>query len=87
MIQFLLTEKLDWVNAKDLNLDNYSDHIPIGYFLAVGLEYPDESPDLRNDYPLADEKIEVTKEILPDYQLQIIEHNNFSLGKNKKTYS
>ena len=39
---------------------------------------------MRNDYPLAGEKIKVTEEMFSKYQLQIIEDNNFSLGKNKK---
>ena len=39
---------------------------------------------LNNDYPLADEKTEVTEKVLSEYQFQIIEDNNFSLGKNKK---
>ena len=39
--------------------------------------------DLHTDYPLATEKIEITKEMLSDYQLQIIEDNNIFLGKSK----
>ena len=39
--------------------------------------------DLHSEYPLAVEKIKVTKEILHEYQLQIIE-DNFSWGKNEK---
>ena len=39
--------------------------------------------NLHNDYPLAGEKIKVTKEMLSEYQLQIIEDNNSSHGENK----
>ena len=84
MIQLLPTEILDWVNPKEFNLDNYSNDSPIGCFLGVDLYYPDELHDLHNDYPLAGEKIEVKKEIFSNYQIQITEHNNISLGKNKK---
>ena len=38
--------------------------------------------DFYNDYSSAGEKIEVRKEILADYQLQMIIDNNFSLRKN-----
>ena len=37
-----------------------------------------------NYYPLAPEKVKVTKETLSKYQLKIIEDNIFSLGKNGK---
>ena len=36
------------------------------------------------NYPLVGGKTKVTEEILSKYQLQIIEDNDFSLGKNKK---
>ena len=37
-----------------------------------------------NYYPLAPEKVKVTKETLSKYQLKIIEDNIFYLGKNGK---
>ena len=41
---------------------------------------------IHNDYPLEDEKKKETQEMFSDYQLQIIEDNNFllGLGKDKK---
>ena len=42
---------------------------------------------MHNDFPLAPEKIKVSKEILPKYQLQMTEKNEFSLGKNEKLIS
>ena len=68
----------NWVNPKDSN------HSRLGCFLEVDLDYPDELHNLENDYPLAVEKIEVTQEILPKYQLKIKKDNNFPLGSNKK---
>ena len=53
-------------------------------FPRVDLDYFDELQGLHNDNLLAAEKIKVSKEILPEYQLQIIENNGFSLVKNKK---
>lgn len=83
MIQLLSTEVLDCVNLKSFHLDNYTDDGSIGCFLEIRLDYPNELHDLHNDYPLVAEKIKDTKEMLSEYQLQIIGYT-FSLGKNKK---
>ena len=56
LMQLFPTEILDWVNPKDFNVDNYSNDSPVGYFLEVDLDYPDELHDLRNDYSLAGKK-------------------------------
>ena len=76
------TEILDWVNPKKKNWGNYSNNGPISCSLEVDLDYPDEFHDFHNDYPLAHDKIKVTKE-LPDYQSEIEDHN-FSIEKIKK---
>ena len=60
MMQLLL----DWVNPKDFNLDNHSINTPIGCFLEVDLDYPDELHNLHNDYPLVGEKIEAKKNVV-----------------------
>ena len=39
--------------------------------------------DLHSDYPVAHEKIQLKKDMLSGYQVQIIERNNLSLGVNK----
>ena len=91
MMQLLPTEILDWVYPKDFNPGNYSNNSPVGCFLEVDLDYPDELHDLQfaicmicNAYPLAGETIEVTEKMLPHYQLKTVEDNNFSLDENKK---
>ena len=43
--------------------------------------------DLHNGYALVSEKVKMINEMLSEYQLQIIEDNSFSLGKNKKLIS
>ena len=43
-----------------------------------------KNDDWHSDYPLAPEKLIVTKEILFQYQLQIIKENKFFLDKNEK---
>ena len=83
-MQLRPTEILDWADPKDFNLDYYSNGSPIGYFIETDLNFPDELHDLYNDYPIVGQKIAVRKEMLSDDQLQIMEDNNFFLGKNKK---
>ena len=87
MMQLLQLEILDWLDPKNLNLDNYPDHSSVGCLFEVHLDYVDEFYDLHNDYPVAAEKIKAAKEILFEYPLQIIEKNEFFLGKKRKTYS
>ena len=43
--------------------------------------YPQELHDLRNDYPLAPEKMKVTKEMLSSYCESIKEKFNISFGQ------
>ena len=38
-----------------------------GYILETDLEYPEELHELHNDYPLAAEKMKVTKDMLSPY--------------------
>ena len=84
-MQLLLVEVPDWVNTKDLKLENYSNNSSIGCFLEVNLDYSDELHDLYNDYySLPGEKIKTQNKMLSECQLQIIEYINYSLGENKK---
>ena len=64
MMQLLPTKILDWVDPKGFNLDNYSKDGPIGCLLEVDLNHPDELHELHNAYPLPNEKVKVTKQML-----------------------
>ena len=55
-----------------------------GYILEVDLEYPQELHDIHNDYPLAPEKINIPKERLSDYSLEIAYAHNITTGAVKK---
>ena len=83
-MQLLLVEVPDWVNTKDLKLENYCNNSSIGCFVKVNLDYSDELHDLYNDYSLPGEKIKMPNKMLSGYQLQIIEYNNYSLAEKKK---
>ena len=52
--------------------------------LEVDLEHPKELRELNNDYLLAPNKIEIKKEVLLDYQLNIGDIYNIPTGNVKK---
>ena len=52
IIQFLPTEKRDWVNPRKFNLENCFNNGSISCFLGVDFECPDELHGFHNDYPL-----------------------------------
>ena len=54
------------------------------WVLDGGLEHPKELRKLRNDYPLAPDKIEIKWEILSDYQLKNADFYNISIGNITK---
>ena len=55
-----------------------------GYALVVDLEYPKELWGFHNYYPLAPDKREIKREMLPNYQLKIADLYNISIGNIKK---
>ena len=54
-------------NQTHINILNVPDDHPTGYILEVDLEYPHDLHELHNDYPLAPEKVLITKEMLSLY--------------------
>ena len=61
-----------------------SEKSPIGYFLEVDLEYPDELHELHNDYPLAPEKRAVSSDMLSNYCKKIADKYEIKFGDAKK---
>lgn len=87
MSQYLPTSGFKWMTEKEiekLDLALYKDDSKKGMILEVDLEYPKELHDLHNDYPLAAEKINVTKAMLSNYCENIRQKHNITIGQVKK---
>ena len=70
MSQCLPTGGFRWVTEKQIQKVNLAVCIEDrkkGMILEADLEYPKELHELHNDYPLAAEKMKVTKEMLSPY--------------------
>ena len=66
---------------KWIDLNKYARNSSKWCVLKIDLEYPKELQELYNDYPLALDKIEITREILSEYQLKIADLNKIPLNK------
>ena len=64
-----------------LDLDKYKDDSKKGLILEVDLEYPHKLHDSHNDYPLAAEKINVTKNMLSNHCEQIRDKYKITIGQ------
>ena len=54
------------------------------YFFKVDLKYPDELHELHNDYPLAQEKLAVSSDMLSKYCKEIADKYEIKVGNVKK---
>ena len=98
MSQYLPTGGFRWMSEKQINnldLAKYKENSKQGLILEVDLEYPKELHNLHNDYPLAAERVRVTKDMLSEYCKKIAAKYNISTGlvsklvptlKNKEKY-
>ena len=76
-----------WITEKEINkidLAKYEEDSKKGVILEIDLEYPQELHDLHNDYPLAQEKLKVTKDMLSPYRESIREKFIISIGQVHK---
>ena len=83
MSEYLPYGRFKWFkNIDKFDIMSISDKSPIGYFLEVDLEYPEELHELHNDFPLAPEKIAVysdmlskyCKKIADEYEIKVVVH-------------
>ena len=83
MSQNLPTGGFRWMTLKQIDkidLAKYIEDSKKGLILEVDLEYSKELHDLHNDYPLASEKVKVTKDMLSEYSKRIADKFNISTG-------
>ena len=83
MSQYLPTGNFKWMTDKEIsktNLGKYKADSKEGLILEVDLEYPKELHDLQNDYPIAPEKVKVSKNMLSTYCKKITKKYNISIG-------
>ena len=83
MSQPLLYGEFDWLTKKEISefcLSSVSENSLVGYFLEVDLLYPNELHDLRNDYPLAPEKLEISQNMLAKYCSNIADEYGINVG-------
>ena len=87
MSQYLPINYFKWVKDIDKikkKLMKIKSNSSIGYILEVDLEYLKELHDIHNDYQLAPEKINIQKEFLSNYCLNIANEHNITIGSVKK---
>ena len=85
MSEYLPYEGFKWLkNVDGFDVISVSEKSPIGYFLEVGLEYPDELHELHNNYPLAPEKLAVSSDMLSNYCKKIADKYEIKVGDVKK---
>ena len=81
------------VKKSGFDVNSVSEKSPMGYFLEVYLEYPDELHELHNDYPLAPEKLAISsdmlskfcKEIADKYEIKVADVKNLIPNLGNKT--
>ena len=78
--EFLPANGFKWIDLPEFDLNKYTSKSSKGCVLEVDLEYPKELRELRNNYPLAPDKIEIKREILSEYQLKIADLYNIPIG-------
>ena len=71
------------IDPKEFDLNKYSSNSSKECVLEVDLEYPKELRELHKDYPVAPYKVEIKREMLPEYQLKIVDLCNIPLGNVK----
>ena len=85
MSEYLPYGGFKWLkNVDEFDVMSISEKSPIGYFLEVDLEYPDELHELHNDYPLAPEKLAVSSDMLSKYCKKIADKYEIKVGDVKK---
>ena len=87
MSQYLPYANFKWVkniNEIEQKLMEIKSNNSIGYILEVDLEQPQNLHNEHSDYPLAPEKVDIKKEWLSEYCLEIANEHNIVVESIKK---
>ena len=85
MSEYLPYGELEWLkNVDELDVMSINEKSDVGYILEVDLKYPNELHELRNDYPLAPERLTITNDILSNYCKSIAYKYDIKIGDIKK---
>ena len=85
MSEYLPYGRFKWLkNIDKSHVMSISEKSPIGYFLEVDLEYPEELHELHNDFPLAPEKRTLSSDMLSKYCKKIADKYEIKVGDVKK---
>ena len=76
MPKFLLTSGFKWIDPKEFDLNKYTNNSSKGCVLEIDLEYLKELHELHSDYLLVPDEIEIKREMLSQYQLNIADLYN-----------
>ena len=82
MSQPMPTGGFQWVNYTDQILETPAD-ADHGFILEVDLDYPTSLHQQHNDYPLAPEKLTITKDQMSPYQQKLIDELGVSMSCEK----
>ena len=83
--EYIPYEGSKWLkNVDKFDVMSINEKILIGYLLEVDLENPDKLHELRNDYPLAPEKLAVSSDMLSKYCKKIADEYEIKVGDVKK---
>ena len=86
MIKYLPYGEFRWVkNFNGFDVMSINEKSDTGYLLEVDFEYPDELPELHNDYPLAPEKLAVSNDMLSTYCKKIADVKQLIPNLGNKT--
>ena len=83
MSQYLPTGNFKWMSdreIKQIDLGKYKKDGKKGLIPELDLEYNKNLHELHNDYPVAPEKVKVSKNMLSDYCKKTAEKYNISMG-------
>ena len=83
MLEYLRHDEFEWLSDDEINGIDFNcvrAESDVGYILEVDLNYPSKLHELHNDYPLAPEKMRVSKDMLSDYCSGIAEKYDVKVG-------